>query len=123
MTPSAKDATRAPRTLPRPPRTIIARALYEGTAPIVGSTRLFKRETITPAAPAKAEPMKKLPYRIFSTVTPLLAAICGSTTVARAAMPIRVLMANQPTPDKRPTASITTNMRASLSEIPGRIST
>ena len=34
----------------------------------MGSTRLFKRETITPAAPAKAEPMKKLPYRIISTL-------------------------------------------------------
>ena len=69
-----------------------------------------------------AEPKKKLPYLINSTLTPLLAAIGGSTTVARAAIPMRVLMANQPTPDKSPTASITTNIRAWLSETPGRTS-
>ena len=60
ITPSASEAASAPRAEPSPPSTMMASALYAGTAPMVGSTRLFRSATIVPATAASAEPMKKL---------------------------------------------------------------
>ena len=69
-------------TEPMPPRTMMANALYDGTLPMVGSTRVLSTATHTPANPASAEPTRKFRSRTVLSVMPKDSAICGSDTVA-----------------------------------------
>jgi hypothetical protein len=48
----------------------MASALYAGTAPMVGSTKLLKIDIKMPPTAARAEPMKKLRYRTFMVLIP-----------------------------------------------------
>ena len=97
----------APGMFPIPPTTAAVNALSPAKNPIVWLTFWKISPFITPAAPASAEPMKKVATITRSTSMPIIAAPSRSNAVARIAFPSRV----------RPTKSVSATIRATAEEM------
>ena len=80
----------APGMLPMPPTTAAVKPFKPAPKPMKWYTRWNTRPTITPAAPASAEPMKNAMTITRSTSMPIIAAASRSYAVARIAFPTRV---------------------------------
>ena len=68
----------APGMLPMPPTTAAVKPLSPATKPMKWYTRWNTSPTMTPAAPASAEPMKNVTTITRSTSMPIIAAASRS---------------------------------------------
>jgi hypothetical protein len=74
--------------LPMPPTTAAVKPFRPARKPMKWNTWLKRSPNITPAAPARREPMKKVVAITRSVSIPIIAAASRSYEVARIAFPI-----------------------------------
>ena len=77
----------APGMLPMPPSTAAVKAFRPGTKPLLNLTTVLWKPSITPAAPARADPSMKVMTMTALTSTPISDAVARSSATARMARP------------------------------------